>query len=77
MMGVAIEMADNGYIVKHAGENCEGEPMDFVEVCEQADTGCQCGALAAALRMSVEALGAWGSKHDACRIVVSCKCGKD
>lgn len=77
MMSVAIERANNGYIVRHADENCEGEPMDIVEVCEQTETGCQCAALAYALRVAVDALDMYGSKHDACRIQVSCKCEED
>lgn len=77
MMSVTVERADNGYIVRHADEDCEGEPVELVEVCEQAESGCQCVALAYALRVAVEALGMVGSKHDVCRIRVSCKCGED
>ncbi len=79
MTSVTIERANNGYIVRHADENCEGEPVDIVEVCEQTETEteCQCAALAYALRVTVDALGMYGSKHDACRIQVSCKCGGD
>ncbi len=77
MTAVTIERANNGYIVRHADEDGEGEPMEFVEVCEQDEDGCQCQGLAHALRVAVEELGACGSKHDACRIQVSCKCGRD
>lgn len=77
MTSVTIEMADNGYIVRHASEDCEGETMEFVEVREQGDIGCRRDALVAAIWAAIDALGMSGSKHDACRVRVSCKCGKD
>ena len=49
MTSVTIEMADNGYIVRHADEDGEGEPMELVEVCEQDENGCRRTALAGAL----------------------------
>ncbi len=76
MTGVTIERADNGYIARRAGEDCEGEPMESAEVFEQSGIGCQCTALSDAIWAAINALGAAGSKHDACRIVISCKCGK-
>lgn len=77
MTSVTIERADNGYIVRRAGEDCEGRPVESVEVCEQPGAGCQCIALSDALCIAVDALGASGSKHDGCRIRVMCKCGED
>lgn len=77
MTSVTIERAVNGYIVRNDDIDGEGEPVEIVEVCEQDDAGCQCRGLAYALRLAVEALGAFGSKHDDCRIQVSCKCGED
>jgi len=76
MISVTIESAGNGYIVRHMNENIEGKPIEIVDVCEQAEVGCQCSAVAGALRLALEALGMYGSKHDACRAVVSCKCDK-
>lgn len=77
MTKVTIERADNGYIIRHDGLDCEGETMEIVEVCEQAEPGCQCRALMGAVWAAIDALGMAGSKHDACRVNISCKCGKD
>lgn len=74
---VTIESVRNGYIVRHAMEDCEGKPMESVDVFEQGDAGCKCCALASALWATIDALGIVGSKHDACRIRVSCKCEED
>lgn len=77
MTKVMIENADNGYIIRHAGEDCEGETMEFVEVHEQGDAGCRRDALMGAIWAAIDALGMSGSKHDACRIRVSCKCREE
>lgn len=76
MTSVTIEMADNGYIVRHDDTDGPGEPMEIIEVREQAEGGCQCVAMAGAVRTAIDALGMSGSKHDTCRIQVSCKCGE-
>jgi len=76
MTKVTIEKADNGYIVRHDNLDCEGESVEIVEVREQDETGCQCTALANVLWATVDALGMAGSKHDACRVNISCKCGE-
>jgi len=77
MTKVTIEKINNGYIIRHDDLNCEDETAEIVEVCEQTEGGCQNSALVEAVWTTIDALGMSGSKHDACRVKVSCKCGED